>query len=75
MIRHSKWYPITGGSNVPAVNKFLDRFGVSFGLQAFKGSIRYENSQVDDLLFDVYVCVQLCAADACFDMTINMHDD
>ena len=43
---HSRWFPITGGSNVPAVNRFLGRFGMQFGVQAFKGSIRYENSIV-----------------------------
>lgn len=43
---HTRWFPITGGSNIPAVNKFLGRFDIQFGLQAFKGSIRYKSSMV-----------------------------
>ena len=33
----SRWYPITGGSNIPALNKLLLKFGAQFGLQSFQG--------------------------------------
>jgi membrane-bound transcription factor site-1 protease len=53
---HSKWFPITGGSDVPAMNTLLGRFGIQFGLQAFKGSIRYENSMVSGVsIYNYYV--------------------
>lgn len=35
---HSEWYPITGGSNIPEVNKLLDRFDMKIGYQSFSGS-------------------------------------
>jgi hypothetical protein len=35
---HSEWYPITGGSNVPEINKLLDRFEMRIGYQSFSGS-------------------------------------
>lgn len=41
---HSEWYPITGGSNIPEINKLLLRFDMKIGLQAFSGSYRLHPS-------------------------------
>lgn len=35
---HSTWSPITGGSNVPEINKLLAHFDMALGYQAFEGS-------------------------------------
>jgi len=42
----SRWYPITGGSNIPAVNKLLSKFGALFGLQSFQGEFKINNVAV-----------------------------
>ena len=36
----SRWYPITGGSNIPALNKLLAKFDSQFGLQSFHGEYK-----------------------------------
>lgn len=43
---HSIWYPIVGGSNIPAINKFLKRFNASFGLHSFEGDFYIGEEQV-----------------------------
>lgn len=45
---HSEWYPITGGSNIPSINKLLERFDMSIGLQSFSGTfkIHFDHSPV-----------------------------
>jgi hypothetical protein len=42
---HSRWFPVAAGSDVPALNTLLARFGVSFGLQAFQGSLALEGGE------------------------------
>ncbi len=42
----SMWYPICGGSNIPQVNKLLNRFGGEFGYQSFSGSFYAERDKV-----------------------------
>ena len=34
---HSTWYPVTGGSNVPSLNRVLTKFGMELGVQVFSG--------------------------------------
>lgn len=34
---HSTWYPVVGGSNVPAINNLLVHFQAQLGLQTFDG--------------------------------------
>lgn len=36
---HSQWFPVTGGCNIPALNRLLGRFGMQMGLQVFTGSV------------------------------------
>eukprot|EP00761_Pharyngomonas_kirbyi_P011429 gb/GECH01011454.1/.p1 GENE.gb/GECH01011454.1/~~gb/GECH01011454.1/.p1 ORF type:complete len:1020 (+),score=161.33 gb/GECH01011454.1/:1-3060(+) len=33
----SQWVPVTGGSNVPALNRLLDQFGIKFGDRIYDG--------------------------------------
>lgn len=40
-----QWQPMTGGSNVPAINTLLDDFGISFSSQVVQGSFRLEKSE------------------------------
>ena len=42
----SKWYPVTAGANVPALNTFLERFGAKLGDRAFKGSFTIGDHKV-----------------------------
>ena len=44
----STWFPVTGGSNVPAINSFLRHFNAQIGVQAFKGRISFDSEQVTD---------------------------
>tara|TARA_R110002050_G_scaffold230556_1_gene366345 strand:- start:1062 stop:1448 length:387 start_codon:yes stop_codon:yes gene_type:complete len=34
------WRPVTGGSNIPALNDLLEPFGIAFGDRVFDGNIR-----------------------------------
>ncbi|KAL1514985.1 hypothetical protein AB1Y20_004060 [Prymnesium parvum] len=36
---HSRWVPVTGGSNVPALNELLAPFGISFSDQVYRGEL------------------------------------
>lgn len=36
----SRWYPITGGSNIIALNRLLSKFDCQFGLQSFHGEFK-----------------------------------
>jgi membrane-bound transcription factor site-1 protease len=36
---HSWWTPVTGGSNLPALNELLEPFGIAFGARIFKGQV------------------------------------
>lgn len=42
----SEWYPVIGGSNIPSINTFLNRFGGQFGLQTFAGTHLIEEKPV-----------------------------
>ena len=42
----STWHPITGGSNIPAINRLLDRFDAQICLQSFKGKFNFSGSEV-----------------------------
>ena len=43
---HSTWYPIVGGSNVPAINNLLGHFQAQLGLQTFDGQFQFGGSNV-----------------------------
>lgn len=43
----STWTPVTGGANVPALNRLLTPFGVKFGNRVFQGSVQVGNHQYD----------------------------
>eukprot|EP01101_Sappina_pedata_P008076 TRINITY_DN4409_c0_g1_i2.p1 TRINITY_DN4409_c0_g1~~TRINITY_DN4409_c0_g1_i2.p1 ORF type:complete len:381 (+),score=93.14 TRINITY_DN4409_c0_g1_i2:871-2013(+) len=36
------WLPLTGGSNIPALNALLDPFGIQFGDRVYEGQIDFE---------------------------------
>ena len=42
----SLWHAVTGGSNIPALNKLLSRFGALLGLQAFDGKIKLDGREL-----------------------------
>ena len=42
----STWHPITGGSNIPTINRFLGHFDAEMGLQSFKGKFNFSGSEV-----------------------------
>eukprot|EP00818_Percolomonas_sp_WS_P003200 CAMPEP_0117437088 /NCGR_PEP_ID=MMETSP0759-20121206/1341_1 /TAXON_ID=63605 /ORGANISM="Percolomonas cosmopolitus, Strain WS" /LENGTH=810 /DNA_ID=CAMNT_0005228705 /DNA_START=713 /DNA_END=3145 /DNA_ORIENTATION=- len=37
----SKWIPITGGSNLPALNGLLEPFGIAFGNKIYDGNFKF----------------------------------
>ena len=45
----SDWYPITGGANVPSINRLLGHYNASIGMQSFKGVFQVNGSEVCDL--------------------------
>ena len=42
----STWYPITGGANVPSINKLLAYFGAKLSVQTFKGKFELDGKEV-----------------------------
>ena len=41
----SKWFPVTGGSNVPVYNRLLNLFGGALGTRTFEGSFTVANDK------------------------------
>lgn len=39
----SKWIPVTGGSNLPALNGLLEPFGIAFGEKVYEGYFSFGN--------------------------------
>lgn len=35
------WVPVTGGSNLPALNELLEPFGISYGHKVWSGTVRW----------------------------------
>lgn len=46
----SEWLSVIGGSNIPAINMLLTRFGGQFGLNAYEGKFDVGNSEVSSLV-------------------------
>eukprot|EP01080_Neovahlkampfia_damariscottae_P002297 gene2297-2470_t len=43
---HKVWFPLTGGSNLPALNGLLSPFGISFGNKIYDGEIEIKNNKL-----------------------------
>lgn len=46
---HSIWSPITGGSNIPALNRLLSEFGAELSYLSYEGKFKFADKQAREI--------------------------